>query len=211
MKTDELINLLKEDAPVGLRLPQRLTMLVVAGGLVAILVMLLTIGLRNDLAEKILTWPVGFKVAETLLLATTGIFLAFAAGRPGAGLLSRLKILALPLLMLAAAILAEAVSAPPSEWASRWIGNHPVFCLIFIPMLAVAPMAGLMAALRHGAPDDPGLAGAIAGFASGSMAAAVYAWHCPDDSPFFVASWYMLAILIVTLAGFVLGRRLLRW
>lgn len=211
MKTDELINLLKEDAPVGLRLPQRVIRLGVAGGLASILLLLLTIGLRADLPEKIMTWPVGFKIAEMLLLTAAGISLALSAGRPGAGLRSRLKILALPALMLAVAILAEGISTPPSEWVTRWIGNHPVFCLMFIPVLSLAPLAGLMAALRHGAPDDPGLAGAVAGFASGSIAAAVYALHCPDDSPFFVASWYMLAVLIVTLAGLALGKRLLRW
>ena len=43
------------------------------------------------------------------------------------------------------------------------------------------------------------------------LAAAIYAWHCPDDSPLFVATWYTIAISMVTAVGFLLGRRLLRW
>ena len=54
-------------------------------------------------------------------------------------------------------------------------------------------------------------AGAVAGLAAGGIAAAIYAWHCPDDSPLFLATWYSLAIAIVVAAGFLLGRRLLRW
>ena len=35
--------------------------------------------------------------------------------------------------------------------------------------------------------------------------------RCPDDSPLFVAVWYLLAIAIVALTGRVIGARLLRW
>jgi hypothetical protein len=55
------------------------------------------------------------------------------------------------------------------------------------------------------------MAGAAAGFAAGAIAAAIYAWHCPDDSPLFLATWYTIGIAIVTGAGALLGRRWLRW
>ncbi|NJL07877.1 MAG: DUF1109 domain-containing protein, partial [Methylacidiphilales bacterium] len=54
-------------------------------------------------------------------------------------------------------------------------------------------------------------AGAVAGLAAGALAATLYAAHCPDDSPLFVASWYGLSIAFVTVAGAALGVRLLRW
>ena len=41
--------------------------------------------------------------------------------------------------------------------------------------------------------------------------ATLYAFHCFDDSPLFVATWYTLATLVVTAAGALVGRRLLRW
>jgi len=44
-----------------------------------------------------------------------------------------------------------------------------------------------------------------------ALAAALYALHCTDDSPLFVATWYSLAIAGVTVLGWAVGSRLLRW
>jgi hypothetical protein len=46
---------------------------------------------------------------------------------------------------------------------------------------------------------------------AGGVGATLYALHCTDDSPFFVAAWYSSAIAIVTLIGYATGRRWLRW
>jgi Negative regulator of sigma F len=88
-------------------------------------------------------------------------------------------------------------------------GSNAVFCLKSIPFLSAAPLAGVLLALRQGAPENPGLAGAAAGLFAGAIGAACYATHCPDDSPLFVAAWYSLAIGFVVAAGALVGRRLL--
>jgi hypothetical protein len=72
-------------------------------------------------------------------------------------------------------------------------------------------LASLLIALRHGAPANPGLTGAVAALASVGIAATLYASNCPDDSPLFVVTWYPLATAIVTAAGYFLGKRVLRW
>ena len=82
---------------------------------------------------------------------------------------------------------------------------------MLIPFLSIGPLACIMLALRQGAPTRPGLTGAVAGLAAGGIAATLYASHCTDDSPLFVATWYSLAIGIVTLLGYVIGSRFLRW
>ena len=64
---------------------------------------------------------------------------------------------------------------------------------------------------RQGAPQNPVRAGAIAGLLAGGIGATLYAVHCFDDSPLFVATWYTLAITFVTGLGALLGARLLRW
>jgi hypothetical protein len=51
----------------------------------------------------------------------------------------------------------------------------------------------------------------MAGLLAGGLAAALYAAHCPDDSPLFVAVWYTLALGIVVGVGAVAGRAVLRW
>jgi hypothetical protein len=45
----------------------------------------------------------------------------------------------------------------------------------------------------------------------GAIGAALYATHCPDDSPLFVAAWYSLAIGFTAAIGALAGSRLLRW
>jgi hypothetical protein len=57
----------------------------------------------------------------------------------------------------------------------------------------------------------PGLAGALAGLLSGTIGATIYAAHCPDDSPLFLMTWYGLSVAMMTLAGALLGARVLRW
>jgi hypothetical protein len=54
------------------------------------------------------------------------------------------------------------------------------------------------------------LTGAVAGLIAGGIAATFYAAHCVDDSPLFVATWYTLALALVTLAGALAGRWVLR-
>jgi hypothetical protein len=69
----------------------------------------------------------------------------------------------------------------------------------------------LLFALRAGAPRSAASAGAAAGLLAGGLAAALYATHCPDDSPLFVALWYIPAIALVASVGAACGSRLLRW
>jgi hypothetical protein len=131
--------------------------------------------------------------------------------RPGAPLgWWRWAWLATPL-MLVVAVAVELAVIPPDSWAPRLIGVNARYCLMLIPLLSIAPLAGIVFALRQGAPTRPGLAGAVAGLAAGGIAATLYASHCTDDSPLFVATWYSLAIGIVALFGYVAGARWLRW
>ncbi|MDP9812634.1 hypothetical protein J2W42_005504 [Rhizobium tibeticum] len=81
----------------------------------------------------------------------------------------------------------------------------------FIPLIGLGPLAVFLAALRHGAPTRPRLAGAVAGLLAGGIAATFYAAHCTDDSPLFVATWYSIAIAGLAALGSVLGRRVARW
>jgi hypothetical protein len=80
-----------------------------------------------------------------------------------------------------------------------------------VPMLAIAPLLACLYCLRQAAPASPARAGAVAGLLSGAIAAAVYALHCTDDSPLFVALWYTVAVAGVTAIGAWAGDRVARW
>ncbi|MBX9710348.1 MAG: NrsF family protein, partial [Xanthobacteraceae bacterium] len=46
---------------------------------------------------------------------------------------------------------------------------------------------------------------------SAGLAATLYASHCPDDSPLFVATWYTIASVIVAAVGALAGSRVLKF
>jgi hypothetical protein len=78
--------------------------------------------------------------------------------------------------------------------------------LLSLPLLAAA-----LIALRRGAPSRPAVAGAFAGVLSAGLAATLYASHCTDDSPMFVATWYTIAIAFVAAIGALAGSRVLKF
>jgi hypothetical protein len=123
----------------------------------------------------------------------------------------RLWLVALAPAMLILAVAAELAVMPSSSWFTRLLGTNALVCLTWIPLLSIAPVLAFLAALKHGAPANPGLAGALAGLGSASIAATLYASHCTDDSPLFVVVWYSLAIGLVTLVGYLAGRLWLKW
>lgn len=211
MKTDELIRLLSQDAPVRMRLGRALTLAVAAGIVASAVLLLATVGLRDDLASAIGTVRVAFKIGMTLVLAIAAFGLVSRIGKPGVPLRPWALALLLPLALMVVAVGVELLVVPQDAWAARLIGRNAAFCLFFIPVLSLAPLAGFLAALRNGAPENPGLAGAAAGLAAGAIGAALYAWHCPDDSPLFGAAWYTLAVTFVIAVGYATGRRFLRW
>lgn len=211
MKTEELINLLAEDSRVRTRFGRVMAIALVAAIVIASILLLATVGIRRDIAFAIGDGRVIFKIGMTILLVAASGGLLFGIGRPGMPLRTSLVLAAAPLALLAAGVIAEMSVIPVGAWKVRMIGNNARFCLLFIPLLALGPLAAFFAALRHGAPDSPGLAGAAAGLAAGAVASAAYAWHCADDSPLFVATWYTLAVAMVTGVGYLAGRRYLRW
>jgi hypothetical protein len=108
-------------------------------------------------------------------------------------------------------VLYELLATPPERWLEQAVGNYASTCIVAIPSLSIVTLAALLVALRAGAPRSPALAGAAAGVLAGCLSAALYATHCPDDSPLFVAVWYTLAVGLVTLTGAFAGRWALRW
>jgi hypothetical protein len=101
--------------------------------------------------------------------------------------------------------------APSSYWTKMVVGDQWLECLLSIPIIAIVPFAAIVWAVRQTAPTDLVRAGALAGLAAGGVSAAGYALHCTDDSLPFVALWYGGTIALCTLAGAILGPRLLRW
>jgi hypothetical protein len=211
MRTDELIRaLVANGARPVVPIERWLTGALLAGIALSAVLFLATLHARADIAQAVHTPAFCFKLVVTLSLVTTAVFSLADAARPIPRIRWRKALLLAPLL-LAAGIIFELATVPAYSWPMRLVGTNATHCLALIPLLAVAPAACLLIALRRGAPARPALAGAMAGLVSGATGATMYALTCPSDSALFVATWYSIAIAAVTAASAYLGSRMLRW
>lgn len=212
MDTNDLIRALHADAGSrGVSLSGAWGIAAAIASLCAAAAFVILIGPRPDIAEAAGTVRFLFKFVVTAALATGAFALVTRMSRPGTRLKGALALTALAPALLAVAVGLEFFAIPADQWSRRWIGSNSMVCLTFIPLIGIAPLAVFVAALRHGAPTRPGAAGAVAGLLAGGIAATFYAAHCTDDSPFFVATWYPIAIAVLTACGFMLGRLFCRW
>jgi hypothetical protein len=212
MKTDDLISAIVQDGllhrpSVAMRVTGALT----AGGLVAGVLFVHMLGIRPDIANALQTWRFPTKVLITVVSFAAALWASAQLARPDADRRKALFALALPMALLAVAMGCELLQSPAATWAARAVGSNSRLCMMSILGLSLAPLAALLVALRTGAPSSPALSGAVAGLTAGGLGATLYAIHCFDDSPLFVALWYAPAVVLVALVGSGIGYRLLRW
>lgn len=213
MKTDELINMLASNAtPVDQRIvARRFGMAIVAGLLLALLVLLAFFGIRPDIAE-VASMPLFWaKLAFPAMLLGGALLVTTRLARPGVPVGNSWMTIAAPVatLWLAALGLLLSVSAG-NRWAMIF-GDTWRSCPLNIALLSIPAFFCVFWAIRGLAPTRLRLAGAAGGSLSGSMATLAYSLHCPEMSVAFWAVWYLLGMLIPTTVGALLGPRLLRW
>jgi hypothetical protein len=212
METSNLIKALSADA--GRReasLGPTWTVALALAVAVAAVVFSVGLGPRVDIAAAAETVRFLFKFVVTGALALTAAWALLALSRPENVSRTRLiPLIAAPLALLAA-LAVELLAVPSAEWGGRLVGTNSPECLYLIGMIGIGPLALFIMALRRSAPGRPQLAGAVAGLAAGGIAATLYAAHCTDDSPLFVATWYTTAIAMLTALGTLAGRVFARW
>ena len=212
MKTDDLIRAFVADcATRPMSLHRAFAVAMIPGIAIAFCLYLAILGPRPHFLGLLIEPRFAFKLCLALLLVGLSAELVMRIGKPGAEIHRAALMLALVPVLLVAGNVAELLSLSSDLWSERLIGTNALLCLKSIPFLGLAPLAATLFCLRHGAPEHPAAAGAAAGLLAGAIGAALYATHCPDDSPLFVAAWYTLAIAFVSAIGAVAGSRLLRW
>jgi hypothetical protein len=210
MNTDQLVSALVADRAARRPLAPSLGLALAAGGLLSLAVFFLTLGVRPDIGPALATWRFDLKIAMVVLGLVLALGVCRDCARPDRARHPLWRMLPL-MAILAAALAIELASVPASAWPQRLIGSNALICLPMVPVLSLAPLAALLLMLRRAAPASPALAGAAAGLVAALAGATLYAFHCFDDSPLFVATWYTLATVIVMAAGALAGARLLRW
>ncbi|MDX8478987.1 NrsF family protein [Mesorhizobium sp. VK24D] len=212
MRTEDLIKALDADArSKAMPLGRAWWLAVGVAAVVAAAVFFMTIGPRPDFMAATHTMRFLSKFVFTVALGVSAFALIQALSIPGASSRhAKLWMLAAPVLVVIAVVL-ELFVVPEAEWGRRLVGTNWYICLTFIPLIGIGPLAVFVAALRYGAPTRPVLAGTVAGLLAGGLSATLYAAHCFDDSPLFVATWYTIAVLILAGLGALGGRFFARW
>ena len=212
MQTDQLIRTLAADnahraRPVGFVLALAL----LSAAPISVAMFLMGLGMRPDVMTAMHNPFFDLKFAVTLALAIPAIAISLHLSRPEALLRGWAWLLLIPAGLLVAGISGEMMMPQRLSMMTRLVGSNWRTCLTAIPLMSLPLLAAALIGLRHGAPTRPAAAGAIAGLVSAGLAATLYASHCTDDSPLFVATWYTIATAVVTAIGALAGSKLLRF
>ena len=211
MTTEDLIRALVIDRYVGPRLNRGLQVALLCGISLVALLFFTLIGFREDIIPALATVRFLFKFVVVVPLALIATYAMVQSASPVFAFGRWRRGLATPAAFLVIGLFAELIAVPSSEWETKLIGSNSVNCMSLIPALGIWPLIMMIAALKRGAPANPGISGALAGLASSGIAATFYAMNCFDDSPLFVITWYPLAASILVLIGNFIGLRHLRW
>ena len=213
MNTDDMIERLVQDSDHGWQLSvwRSLTVALVAGGVLAFALLLMTLRLRPDWAEAIGMPMVWVKMGFTLTLAAAGLVAVRRVSTPGLGVRALPFLLVAPVIGVWSVALFGIRQVPTGGIPAYVMGSTWSVCPLLIAMLSVPIFVCVLWVMRQLAVTRPTIAGGVAGLFSGAMAASVYGLHCPEVSPAFVGIWYVLGILIPTFTGLLIGRRVLSW
>ena len=213
MKTDDLVAMLSTNVePIGRGMVGRtISIAVAAGAVIALGFMLVGLGIRADLTTTRATVFLLLKVVFALAVVGVAVRYLMRLARPGAERGVSPLAITVPFAAIALLGAISLGAAPSSHWDKMIVGDQWLECLLSIPIIAIAPFAVTIFAVRRAAPTNLVRAGAVAGLIAGGVSAMAYALHCTDDSLPFVAVWYGGTIVLCTLAGAALGPRLLRW
>lgn len=212
MDTEHLIRTLAADAgppqrPVG----EVLAVALLLAAPISIALFMSLLGLRPDVRTAMHNPFFDLKFVVTTALAATAIIVSLHLSRPEASMRGWAWLLLIPVGVLVFGIAAEMMMPHQRSWLVRLVGNNAPVCVPSIVLFSLPLLAAALLALRRGAPSRPALAGAVAGLAASGLGATLYASHCADDSPLFVATWYSIAIAMVAGVGAIAGRRMLRY
>jgi hypothetical protein len=210
MDTDQLIRTLAADnahraRPVGVVLALAL----LAAAPVSLALFFAVLGIRPDVSTAMRNPFFDLKFVVTLALAISAIAVSLHLSRPEASLRGWSLLLLIPVGILVAGIGSEMMMPQRLPMLTRLVGSNSKICMSAIPLISLPLLAAALVGLRHGASTRPAVTGAIAGLLSSGLAATLYAAHCTDDSPLFVATWYTLAAALVTAVGALAGRKVL--
>jgi hypothetical protein len=175
------------------------------------LLMALVLGVRADLVSVLHLPMFWIKLALPLVVALASARAITRLARPGGRLTWAPFVGAAPIAAIWGLAVAVLVVAPAEVRVPLVMGSTWRFCLLAVPLLSLPPFVAIVWAVRGLAPTRLAHAGAATGLLAGSLAETIYALHCPEMAAPVLAVFYVGAMLIPAVVGFIAGPRLLRW
>jgi hypothetical protein len=175
MKTDDLIRTLAADNDWrATATGAALLIALLAAAPISLAIFLMTLGVRPDFTSATHNPFFDLKFAVTLALAISAIVVVLPMSRPGTALGGRAWLLLVPVALLVVGIGFDLSMPHTTTWSDRLVGSNSRVCLSAIPAMALPLLVAALIGLRQGAATRPALSGAVAGLASGGLAATVY-------------------------------------
>jgi hypothetical protein len=192
-------------------LERRFALAILPALAVSLLLMLIVLGLRTDMAQALMLPVFWIKSAYNALLAIAAFAAVYRLSRPDGSEGRFFGIAAAIILALAVMAAVQLALSPAASYPVLVLGSSALHCPLLIFAFAMPILIANTWVLRGGAPSNLGIAGFIAGIAAGASGAWVYSWFCTENGLPFVTLWYSLGILLTGAIGALLGPRLLRW
>jgi hypothetical protein len=213
MKTDELVSLLAADhRTVARGVPSRRLAWAVLSGLAgAAVLMAATIGVNPDIGAVISLPMFWIRLALALCLACAALLLTARLSVPGVAPGKAWIGVAAPVLAAWFAAIVLVSTANPVARLPLLLGHSWRICPFIIAALSIPGFITVFWAIKGLAPTRLRLSGATGGLLAGALGAIAYCLHCPEMAVSFWSVWYLLGMVIPTVAGALLGPRLLRW
>jgi hypothetical protein len=213
MKTRDLVNRLANGvSPVEHNAVSKLLNRALLRGLAASAALFVALyGVRSDMPELIFTAMFWVRVAFPLAIIAAAMKLAERLGRPGArlGLAWFTAILPIAAIMVSAGVIL--LATPPGYRLELMLGTTWRTTTASIVLLSLPPLVPIMHAMKQLAPTRLALAGVGAGLLAGAQGLLVYSLYCSEMAIPFWGVWYVLAIVIMALAGAAAAPHCLRW
>ena len=209
----ELIDKLANDlTPAPRRRASRqLLLLLIPGVAVSLAVGLSLFGLRSDFEDALGGGPFWMKLGTMIALGALFFPIAARLAVPGrdAGLWPYACAALVAVLLLAGG--AQLALTPAPERMQTWLGHSWHACPWRVALLGLPILAAAIIGVRRLAPTRLRAAGAATGLFAGAAGAAAYSLSCGETSVAFLATWYLLGVLVVAGLGWLIGPRMLRW
>lgn len=210
MKTDDLIAALAADTTPQASVPRQMVLPMLGAVGISLAAFVLFWGARPDLWAALGSLAL-LKTLVPLALVALAMAVALALAHPGVAARRKGAALGAVIVLLAVGFVAVLARDGLTGLASALATPQLTTCLTSVPVLAAPLLGAALWGLSSGASTRPWLTGAMTGLATGALAASIYSLYCDKDMTLFVVPAYGTAIAVVTLAGALIGARVLKW